>query len=100
MHTAAMSTDLESIHNHHEPAVFDAIRVAAGDYPLVVGNGLLPDVACVAFNRLAPRYIRHRADLSFYLSARERSDDARAVADAVRFAFEFVQARRAMKARG
>ena len=70
MHTAAMSTDLESIHNHHEPAVFDAIRVAAGDYPLVVGNGLLPDVACVALNRLAPRYIRHRADLSFYLSAR------------------------------
>lgn len=94
-----MNADFESIHNHHELAVFEAIRRAGHDYPLVAGNDLLPDVACVALNRLPPRYIRHRADLSFYLSERERTDDARSVDAAVRFAFEFVQARRAMKAR-
>ena len=95
-----MNADFESIHNHHEQAVFEAIRHAGPGYPLVAGHDLLPDVACVALNRLPPRYIRHQADLSFYLSQRQRADDARSVSDAVRFAFEFVQARRAMKARG
>lgn len=95
-----MNADFESIHNHHEHAVFEAISSAGADYPLVAANDLLPDVACVALNRLPPRYIRHQADLSFYLSGRQRADDARAVSDAVRFAFEYVQARRAMKARG
>lgn len=96
----AMSADFESVHNHHEQAVFAAIRRALPDYPFASHNDLLPDVACVALNRLAPRYIRHQADMSFFLSERERADDARAVDDAVRFAFEFVQARHAMKARG
>ncbi|MEO8123918.1 MAG: late competence development ComFB family protein [Burkholderiales bacterium] len=95
-----MSADFESIHNHHETSVFEAISAAAPDYPLVTDNDLLPDVACVALNRLPPRYIRHKADMSFYLSERERSEDARAVGDAVRFAFGYVQARRVMKVRG
>lgn len=95
-----MNADFESIHNHHEQAVFEAIRRAGPGYPLVAGNDLLPDFACVALNRLPPRYIRHQADLSFYLSQRQRADDARSVSDAVRFAFEFAQARRAMTARG
>lgn len=99
MHTAAMNADFESIHNHHERAVFEAIALAAPEFPLVSSKGLLPDVACVALNRLPPRYIRHQVDLSFYLSERERTADSRAVRDAVRHAFEFVQARSAMKAR-
>ena len=52
-----MNADFESIHNHHEQAVFEAIRRAGPGYPLVAGNDLLPDVACVALNRLPPRYI-------------------------------------------
>ena len=95
-----MNADFESIHNHHDHAVFEVISAAAPDYPIVTGNDLLPDVACVVLNLLPPRYIRHKADLSFYLSAHERTEDARAVGDAVRFAFEFVQARRVMKGRG
>ena len=38
--------------------------------------------------------------MAFYLTERERQDAETAVDDAVRFAFEFVQARSAMKARG
>jgi hypothetical protein len=68
-------------------------------YPLVTESGLLADVACVALNRLAPRYIRHEVDMAFYLSERERDDTQRADNDAVKFAFEFVQARNAMRAR-
>jgi hypothetical protein len=60
---------------------------------------MLADVACVALNRLPPRYIRHIVDLSFYLTDRERLDNERAVDEAVHQAFQFVQARLAMRAR-
>ena len=60
---------------------------------------ILADVACVALNRLPPRYIRHEVDFAFYLSDKERANTERAISEAVNFAFEFVQARIAMRAR-
>jgi len=94
-----MDTDFESIHNHHERAVFEAVGRLAPNYPHLAASDLLPDVACVALNRLPPRYIRHEVDLAFFLTERERFDTEAAIDDAVRNAFEFVQARSAMKAR-
>ena len=40
-------------------------------------DDLLADVACVALNRLPPRYIRHEVDFAFYLSERERTESER-----------------------
>lgn len=94
-----MSSDFELVHNHHERAVFAAVREGAPRYPAVEAKDLLADVACVALNRLPARYIRHDVDFAFYLSDAERADNAKAVDEAVSFAFEFVQARAAMKAR-
>lgn len=92
--------DFDSVHNHHERAVFAAVAAAAKTrYPQMNDPELLSDIACVALNRLPPRYIRHVVDFAFYLTERERADNERAIAEAVEFAFEFVQARRAMKAR-
>lgn len=93
-----MSTDFASIHNHHESAVLEAVMATRASYPGVVDDWL-PDVACVALNRLPPRYIRHTVDLVFYLSEKERVDNERALHDAVAYAFEFVQARVLMRAR-
>lgn len=96
-----MNVDLTSIRNHNEHAVYDTLRTVAPRYPgLADREDLLADVACVALNRLQPRYIRHAVDLAFYQSERERSDHDKAVADAVEYAFGFVQARTAMRARG
>jgi len=96
-----MSVDFTSIRNHNERAVYEEVLVTAPKFPGISGNAeLLADVACVALNRLQPRYIRHEVDFAFYLSERERSDSERQVADAVEFAFGFVQARVAMRARG
>jgi hypothetical protein len=96
-----MTADFTSIRNHHERAVLDAVAQRAPDFPGLAGRDeLLADVACVALNRLPPRYIRHAVDLAFYQTERERTDGDRAVADAVEFAFGFVQARTAMRARG
>jgi hypothetical protein len=96
-----MSVDFTSIRNHNEEGVCAAVRERAPGYPgLAHDDGLLADVACVALNRLQPRYIRHAVDFAFYVSDQERSDGERQIADAVEFAFGFVQARTAMRARG
>ncbi len=93
-----MTGDFDTIHNHHERAVCDAVRAAATRFPHL-SDELLADVACVALNRLPPRYIRHEVDFAFYLTDRERSENERAIDEAVSFALEFVQARAAMRAR-
>jgi hypothetical protein len=96
----AMNADFASITNHHEQDVFDAVLARRDVYPAVGGNAdLLADVACVALNRLPARYIRHRVDYLFYLTERERAELEIAVDEAVKYAYEFVQARVAMKAR-
>ncbi|MDE1948252.1 MAG: late competence development ComFB family protein [Burkholderiales bacterium] len=95
------SVDFASIRNHNESAVCEAVVAGAARYPGLSHNPeLLADVACVALNRLQPRYIRHEVDMAFYMTERERSESEKGVQDAVEFAFGFVQARTAMRARG
>ncbi len=94
-----MSTVFDSIHNHHERAVFDAVLAASSRYSHLSDPHILADVACVALNRLPPRYIRHDVDFSFYLTERERAENEAAITEAVEFAFPFVQAKVAMRAR-
>ena len=95
-----MSTDFTSVRNQNEQAIFDAVLLHAARYPgLSHCPELLADVACVALNRLPSRYIRHEVDFMFYLSARERGENERLLIDAVEYAFGFVQARTAMRAR-
>jgi len=95
-----MSADFTSVRNHNEQAVFDAVLKHAQSYPgLSHRPELLADVACVALNRLPPRYIRHEVDFAFYLNERERGENERHLMEAVDHAFGFVQARTAMRAR-
>ena len=91
-------TVFESIQNYYEQTVLEQVAKRAAGYP-GLDRELLADVACVALNRLPPRYIRHRVDFVFYLTDKERTDSERAVDEAVTYAFEFVQARAAMRAR-
>ncbi|MFM7533981.1 MAG: late competence development ComFB family protein [Rubrivivax sp.] len=96
-----MSLDFATVHNHHERAVFRAVQEASAHFPGVAGRPeLLIDVACVALNRLSPRYIRDATNYAYHASERERADAEIAISEAVEFAFGFVQARVAMRARG
>jgi hypothetical protein len=95
-----MAEAFESVYNYQERLVFAALNELAEGYAFVANDAdLLADVACVALNRLAPRYIRHTVDFAFYLSDQERAQSEQTAYDAVKFAFEFVQARIAMRAR-
>ncbi len=92
--------DFTQLFNHHEREVFAAVMDAAPDYPdIAISNDLLADVACVALNRLPPRYIRHTVDFSFYLTEQERLQIDTAIVDAVAYAFSFVSARTAMRSK-
>jgi hypothetical protein len=100
MHST-IAAEFTSVRNHNERAVFTAVARQADRHPgLADDPELLADVACVALNRLPARYIRHEVDYVFYLSDREREDSERLLHDAVDYAFGFVQARVAMRARG
>lgn len=59
----------ETVHNYYERLVMEDIR----DHYLDKGlsDEQLADMACIALNRLPPRYIRYDIDMSFYLSAEE-----------------------------
>jgi len=89
-------TDFASIHNHHERAVVDEVLAQAKVRPSVETR-LLADIACVALNQLAPRYIRHEVDFNFYLTPAEREHNEQQVRDAVAYAFDFVVARTRMR---
>ncbi len=93
-----MPADYSSLRNYYERQVIEAVTELASTYPMLTEEQR-PDVVCVALNRLPPRYIRHEVDLAFYLTEKERNDNERQVEEAVRFAYEFVQARFAMRAR-
>jgi hypothetical protein len=94
-----MQDDFDTIRNHMEVAVMDQVKQRAEAFPHLRTQGLMADIACVALNRLPPRYIRHQIDFSFYMTEKERSETASAVNEAVEFAVGFVQARAAMRAR-
>ncbi len=95
-----MHADFASIHNHHERSVYEAVKEQAPRFPKVASSPeLMADVACMALNRLPPRYIRHDVDFMFYLTESERGSNEKALNDAVDFAFGFVQARAVMRAR-
>jgi len=93
-----MAADFESLRNYYERQVVEQVMKQAKGFPMMTEENH-PDVACVALNRLPPRYIRHEVDLAFYLTEKERTNNERQVAEAVKYAFEFVQARYAMRAR-
>ena len=95
-----MHADFSSLYNHHEREVFGAVVDASKDFPdIASSNDLLCDVCCVALNRLQPRYIRHEVDFSFYLTEHGRLEIDNAIAEAVSYAYNFVQARTALRAR-
>lgn len=81
-----------SVHNYFERLVFDEIAMNSTRYG-IASPDILEDIACVALNRLPPRYIRHDIDLAFYLTSQEREQIEASVREAVREAANYVLSR-------
>lgn len=82
------------ITNYYEQLVMDKIADALAGNGLAYDPDYTEDVACIALNRLPPRYIRHAVDVAFYMSAEERRDIDRKIDAAIRAAIELINQRR------
>jgi hypothetical protein len=92
-----MAVDFSSIFNHHEREIFAEVLESARRFPDISTDELLADVACVALNRLPPRYIRHEVDFAYYLTEKERNEVRALVSEAVDYAFSLVRSRLAKR---
>jgi Late competence development protein ComFB len=84
--------EIDFIHNYYERLVVEEIfaqssRVQAGD------RDFLADVACVALNRMPPRYIRHDVDMTFFMSPQDIQEISNKVIQAVSAALNYVESR-------
>lgn len=90
-HLKKLNADIDTIHNYYENLVLEKLqeRHQSG----LITAEMIADVACVALNRLPPRYIRYDVDMSFYLSPKEYEEIDTKVDNAVEEALEFVRQR-------
>ena len=87
-----MVFNFEQVHNYYERLIFEEVASRAESHPDFTID-MLCDVACVALNRLPPRYVRHDVDMMFYLTERERHGIELSMEEALKFAFGFVMER-------
>ncbi|PLA73774.1 competence protein ComFB [Hydrogenovibrio sp. SC-1] len=82
-------SDLETVHNYYERPIFNYIQEHYYDCGLTENQ--LADMACIALNRIPPRYIRYDIDMSFYMSAAEHLEIEERVKKAVAKAYKKVK---------
>lgn len=80
---------MDSVHNYFERLVFNEIKENYADK--FEDSNALADMACIALNRIPPRYIRYDIDMSFYMSVEEHIDVEKKVKKAVRKAYKKVK---------
>lgn len=95
-HETDAESTFGSVHNYYERLVFEQLRRASDR--AASDSNFMADVACVALNRLPPRYVRHDVDMSFFLSPVELDEILDKVARAVNEALDYVESRGAGKA--
>jgi hypothetical protein len=84
--------EIDFIHNYYERQVLQEIfeqsaRARDGD------RDFLADAACVALNRMPPRYIRHDVDMTFFMSPQDMLEIHNKVVHAVTDAINYVESR-------
>jgi|SRR6478736_3011196 hypothetical protein len=87
-----LADEVDFLHNYYERLVVQEVhdqseRVQQGD------RDFLADVACVALNRLPPRYIRHDVDMTFFMSQQDLEEIGHKVTKAVTDALNYVESR-------
>ncbi len=79
---------MDTVHNYYERLVFNEIKEKYGDK---IDENQAADMACIALNRISPRYIRYDIDMSFYMSAEEHWETQKRVTKAVKKAYKKVK---------
>ncbi|MBE0494148.1 MAG: late competence development ComFB family protein [Thiomicrospira sp.] len=74
----------DSVHNYYEKLVFDEINQFYANEQF--SEDELEDMACLALNKIQPRYIRHNVDMCFFMTEDDRMKIVDAIKDAVAYA--------------
>ncbi|BFM15215.1 late competence development ComFB family protein [Maricurvus nonylphenolicus] len=90
---AELPSEVDSIHNYYEHLVLE--EIARTSERSRQDMNFLADVACVALNRLPPRYIRHDVDMTFFMSPMELQEIQDKTKNAVAAAIDYVSRREA-----
>jgi competence protein ComFB len=88
---------LSSIQNYYERLVIDCIHDRLGETDAATDPEYLADLACVALNRLPPRYLRYSVDLVSHLGDAEQAAMQQEVQDAVEQAMTMLARRQAAR---
>ncbi len=88
---AELPSEVDSIHNYYEHLVLE--EIARTSERAHTDMNFLADVACVALNRLPPRYIRHDVDMTFFMSPLELQEIQDKTKKAVKDATDYVSKR-------
>ncbi len=78
------------INNYYEQVVAQEIHRQLADQPKEPSLDFMADVACVALNRLPPKYYRYEVDMAFYMSPNELNEVKKKVEGSVKEAIAFV----------
>lgn len=79
------------ISNYYEQVVAEEIHRQLDKRPKEESIDFMADVACVALNRLPPKYYRYEVDMAFYMSPNELFEVKDRVESTVKEAIEFVE---------
>jgi len=79
------------ISNYYELVVSEEIRAQLASRSNIPGMDFMADVACVALNRLPPKYYRYEVDMAFYMSSNELFEVKQRVSQVVTEAIAFVE---------
>jgi competence protein ComFB len=77
--------------NYYEQVVSDEIRRQLAVRVNEPEMDFMADVACVALNRLPPKYYRYEVDMAFYMSPNELYEVKERVTNVVSEAIAFVE---------
>jgi hypothetical protein len=78
------------ISNYYEQVVATEIHRQLDGRAKEPSLDFMADVACVALNRLPPKYYRYEVDMAFYMSPNELNEVKERVESAVREGIAFV----------
>lgn len=86
---------IDSVHNYYERLIIQEIKE---NYGSKLDEDSLADMACLALNKMEPRYIRYDIDMSFYLTPSERIEIENKISTACEKAYKLIMKFRAHEA--
>ncbi|MDH5693502.1 MAG: late competence development ComFB family protein [Gammaproteobacteria bacterium] len=82
----------DSIHNYYEKRVVEYLKRTLSKQ--ITDEDMLADIACLALNKLPPRYIRYDVDMVFFTTPEEQKKMDLEMVQAIELALKSLEKRK------